>query len=115
MSHKTHTMATRYGSHATEDIPSTQNSAPLDLVPPEHLMPEGDIESYDEYCEETDTFHPLAELLEQFQQCKHQFEILISTTPQYTPTAELMQFADKLQLLVMRLKLHSANQPSEEP
>ena len=47
------------------DIPATQDSDPLDLAPLEHTMPRGDNESSDEYCEETDTYHPLTELLEQ--------------------------------------------------
>ena len=81
MYHKIHTMATRYGNHDTEDILATQDSTPLDLAPPEHTMLEGDIESSDEYCEETDTLHPLAELLEQFWQLKDQFPSLKSTTP----------------------------------
>ena len=51
-----------------EDVPATQDSDLLDLAPPEHAMPWGDNESSDEYCEETDTCHPLAELLEQFWQ-----------------------------------------------
>ena len=55
-------MATRYGSHDTEDIPSTKDSYPLDLVALECTMPVGDSESSDEYCEETETLHPLAEL-----------------------------------------------------
>ena len=32
-----------------------------------HPVPEGDKNSSDEYCEETDTCHPLADLLEQCQ------------------------------------------------
>ena len=67
---KTHGMATRYGSHDTEDIFATQDSPALDFAPPEHPMLEGDNESSDEYCEETDTCHSLAELLEQFLQFK---------------------------------------------
>ena len=62
MCHKTHGMVTRYGSHDTEGVPAAQDSSPLDLSPPEHPMPEGDNESCDENCEETDTRHPLAEL-----------------------------------------------------
>ena len=101
-------MASRYGNHDTEDIPATQDSAPLDLVPPECIMPEGDNESSDEYCEETDTCHHLAELLEQFQQPKGQFSSLKSTTPQSTFTAELTQLTGKLQHLTMMLQLQSA-------
>ena len=48
-------MATRYYSNDIEDVPATQDLAPPDLVPPEYPMPEGDNESSDEYCEETDT------------------------------------------------------------
>ena len=90
-----------------EDILDTQDSAPLDLVLPEHTMPKGDSESSGESCEETDTHHPLAELLEQFRQCKDQFASLQSTTDQSTSVAELMQLTE-LQHLSMMLQLHSA-------
>ena len=59
-------MTTRYRSHDTEELAATQDLAPLDPVPPENPMPEEDNECSDEYCEETDTHHPLAELLKQF-------------------------------------------------
>ena len=50
------TMATRYRSHDTEDVLATQDSAPLDLVPPETpYAREREKDSSDEYCEETDT------------------------------------------------------------
>ena len=78
-------MATRYGSHDTEDIPAAQDSPPLDPVPPEHPMQEGDNELSDKYCEETNNYHPLAELLEQFCQCKDQFERLKSNVPNPHP------------------------------
>ena len=58
-------MTTRYESHDTEDVPTTQDSDPLELLPPKHTMPRGENESSDKYCEQTDTHHPLAELLEQ--------------------------------------------------
>ena len=103
MCHKTHGMEARYGSHDTEDIPATQDSPPLDLASQEHCMPEGDNESSDEYCEETDTHHPLGELLEQFCKLKDQFACLKSTTPHSTPTAELSHLIDKLQHLTMML------------
>ena len=102
-------MATRYGSHDTEDVPATQDSAPLDLAPPEHPMPEGYNELSDEYCEETDTHHPLAELLQQFQQLKELFASLKSTIHQSTPTTEMMQLTGKLQHLTMILKPHLAS------
>ena len=105
-------MATRYGSHDAEDGPASQDSVFLDLAP-EHPMPEGDIESSDEYCEEMYTHCPLAELLEQFRQLKDQVANLKSTTPQATPTAELMQLTDKLQHLTMMLQ--PTSKPSEEP
>ena len=70
MFHKTHIMTTRYTGHDTEDVPATQKSALLDLVPWEHPKPEGDNESSDECCEEIDTYHPSTELLEQFWQLK---------------------------------------------
>ena len=44
-----------------ENFPSTHDSDPLDLVPPEHTIPRGDNESLDEYSEETDTYCPFAE------------------------------------------------------
>ena len=106
--HKTHTMMTRYGNHGMEDICATQDSGPLDPVPPEHTVPNGDNEPSDEYCEETDTHHALADLLEQFWQLKEQFSTLKSTTLKCTPTAELMQLTDKLQHLTMMLQSHSA-------
>ena len=106
MHYKTHTMTSRYGSHDMENVSATQDSAPLDLAPPEHNMPDGD----DEYCEETDTHHPLDELLEQFWQHKDQFVSLKSTIQQSTPTADLTQLTDKLLHLPMMLKLHSAPQ-----
>ena len=97
-----------------KDIPATQDSAPLNLVPLEHTMPNGDNESYDEYCEETDTCCLLAELLEQFKQIKDQFARLKSTTNQSKPMAQLSQLTDKLQHLTMMLELHSFLQPSKE-
>ena len=66
MHHKTHCMVTRYGSQDKEDIADTQDSTPSDLVPQDHPVLEGDSDSSNEYCEETDTHHPLADLLEQF-------------------------------------------------
>ena len=92
--HKTHGMTTRYGSQDTEDIPTTQDSSPLDLVPPEHPMLERGNELSDEYCEETNTHHPLSELLEHFCQLKDQFESLKSNTPQSTPAVEMSQLTD---------------------
>ena len=93
-------MGTRYGRHDTVGIHANQDSAPLDLVPLKHPMPEEDNESSDEY--------PLDEHLEQFKQLKDQFANLKSTTPQFTPTAELTQLTDKLQHLTMMLQPHSA-------
>ena len=113
--HKTDIMETSYRSHDTEDIPAIQDSAPLDIVPLEHPMPEGDNESSDEYCEETNTCCPLAELLEQFWQVKDWFTSLKSTTPQSTPTTELTKLTDKLQHLTMMLQPHLAPQSSKEP
>ena len=102
--YKTHSMVTRYGSHDTEDAPATEDSPSLDLVPPEHSMPEGDNELSDEYCEETDTCHPLFELLEQSHQLKDQFVSLKSNTLQSTPRAVLPQLTDKLQHHTRMLK-----------
>ena len=67
-------------------------------------MPERDNDSSNEYCEETDTGHPLADLLEQFQQLKNQFANLQSNTSQTTPTEELLQLTDKLQHLTIALQ-----------
>ena len=80
----------------TQDISATQDSDLLDLAPQEHTIPKGNIESSDENCEETDTHHPLGELLVQFQQLKNQFAGLKSTTYQSTSIAELTQLTDKL-------------------
>ena len=110
--HKTHGILTRYGSHDTKDVSATQDSPPQNLAPEEQPMPEGDDESSKEYCEETDTHHPLAELLEQFCQLKDQFASLKSTTLQSTPIAKLSQLTDQLQHLTMML--HLAPQSSEE-
>ena len=106
-------MVKRYGSKDTEDIPDTQDSTPLDLLPQDHPVLEGDNDSSDEYCEENDTYHSLADLLTQFQQLKNQFASLKSNTPQYTPIEELSQLTDKLQYLTMVLQ--PAPQSSEEP
>ena len=106
-------MAARYQSNDTEDVPTTQDSVPLDLVPLEHPIPEGDNELSDEYWDETDTHHPLTELLEHFWQLKDQCASLKFTTLQPTPRAGLMQLKDKLQHLTKMLQ--PASQPSEEP
>ena len=92
MHHITHGMVTRYGSPDTGH-PCHPRLTPLDLAPQEHPMPE---ESSDECSEDTNTHHHLAELLEQFNQFKDQFETLKSTTPQPTTTTELTQLKDKL-------------------
>ena len=97
-------MMTRYRTHNTEDVPATQASPSLDLEPSEHPIPEENNESSDEYCEETDTYHPLAELLEQFCQLKDQFASLKSNTPQSTPTTELLQLTHKVQHFTMMLQ-----------
>ena len=78
-----------------------------------HPVLEGDNDSSDEYCEETDTHHPLADLLQQFQQLKNQFSSLKSNTAQSIPTEELSQLTSKLQHLTMVLQ--QALQSSEEP
>ena len=66
-------MVTRYGSQDTEDTPDAQDSTPLNLIPQDHPMVEEDNDLSNEYCEETNTHHPLADLLEQFQQHKNRF------------------------------------------
>ena len=113
MHHKTNGMETRYGNHDTEDIHDTQDSPSLDLVPQDRPMLERDNDSSDEYCEETDTCSPLADLLEQFQQRRNQFASLKSNTPQSTPTEGLSQLTDKLQHLT--IVLQPVLQSSKEP
>ena len=49
MSHKTHSITTRYRNYDIEDALATKDSAFLGLVPPDHTMPEGDNESSKEY------------------------------------------------------------------
>ena len=73
-------MVTRYGNQDTQDIPDAQVTTPLHLMPHGHLILEGDNDPSNEYCEETDTCHPLADLLEQFQQLKKQFASLKNNT-----------------------------------
>ena len=34
-------MTARYGNHDMEDVPAPQDSAALDLVPPDHTIPRG--------------------------------------------------------------------------
>ena len=97
-------MATKYRNQDTKDISDAQESTPLHLMPQDHPMLEKDNNSSDEYCEETDTCHPLANLLEQFQQLKKQFTSLKTSTPHSTPTEELSQLTDKLQHLNMMLQ-----------
>ena len=101
-------MATRYRGQGTGDVPDFQGSTPLDLMPQDHSVPEGDNDSSDEYCEETDTCCPLADVLEQFYWLKNQ-----SNTPLSTHTEELLQLTDKLQHFTVVLQ--PAPQSSEEP
>ena len=75
---------TRYGSQDTEDIPGSKDSTLLDCMPWDHPVLKEDNDSSGEYCEETDTCHPLADLLEQFQQLKNQFANLKQNYPQST-------------------------------
>ena len=91
--------------------PNTQ--PPLDLIPQDHLVLKGDNDSSNENCEETDTCHTLADLLEQFQQLKNQFASLKSNISQSTPKEEPLQLTDKLQHLTMALQ--PVPQSSEEP
>ena len=67
-------------------------------------MLEGDNDSSNEYFEEPDTCHPLAELIEQFKLLKNQFAHLKPNTPHSTPTEELLKFTDKLQHLTIVLQ-----------
>ena len=101
---KTHGMVIRYRSPEKENIITTKDSFPLNLVPQEHPTTEGDNESSGEYSEETDTCHPLAKLLEQFCQLKNQIASLNSTAPQSTSTDDLSQLSNKLQHLTMVLQ-----------
>ena len=68
-------MVSRYGSQATEDVPDIQDTTPWDLMPQDYPVLEGDNDSSNKYCEETDTGHPLADLLEQFQQLKSNLQV----------------------------------------
>ena len=77
-------MKTRYRSHDTDDVPAIQDLAHADLAPPDHIMPKGDNESSDEYSEETVTCHPLAILLEQFQQLQQIYQLEICHPLTYT-------------------------------
>ena len=113
--HKIHTTTTRYGNHDTEDAPAPNESASLDLVPPDHIMLRHDSDSSDEYSEETDTHHPLAELLEQFWQLQDQLAYLKSATHLPINTAELTQSADKLQHFTMMLQPHPTPHLKENP
>ena len=70
---------------------------PLGLMPQDHLV-------LDEYCEESDTCHHLADLEEQFQQPKKQFASKKSNTAICTLTEEMLQLTDKLQHLPMVLQ-----------
>ena len=97
-----------------DDVPDIQDSGPLDLVPPDHTVPEGDNKSSIKYSEETDTHHQLAELLQQFWQFKDQFVSLKSATHAPTSMAELMQLTNILQPLTMTFQLHPAPQPNKE-
>ena len=74
----------------------------------------GDNESSNENSEETETHHPLAELL-QFQQFQNQLACLDSAIHPPTPMADLTQLTDKLQHLTMILQPHPTTHPIEEP
>ena len=113
MYHKTHGMVTRYKNQDIEDVADTQDSTTLDLMPQDHSVLEGDNDLSEEYCKETDTHHPLVDLLEQFQQLKNQYVSLKSNTPQSTSTEELLLLTDKLKHLTMVLQ--PASQSSEYP
>ena len=68
MHHKTYTTTTRCRNHDTADVPAPQDTALLDLAPPDHTMPGSEGESSSEYSEEPYTCHHLAEFQDQFQQ-----------------------------------------------
>ena len=82
--HKTFCMVTIYGSQDTEDDTDTKDLTPMDLTSQDHPVLEGDSDSSSEYCEETDTHHPLVDLLEQLQHLKNQYASLKFNTPQST-------------------------------
>ena len=94
-----------------EDVPASQDSAPLDLLPPDHTMPRRHIESFDGYSEESDTCCPLAEVLEQFWQLQDQFAHLKSAVHPPTHMLEVRQLTDKLQQPTMMLQPHPNPQP----
>ena len=73
-------MTRRYRNLDFEDVPAPQDSVSLGISQPDHSMPGWDSESPDEYNEETDTHHPLADLLEQFWQLQDWFSSLKSTS-----------------------------------
>ena len=79
--HKTHGMKTRNRSKDKEDISDIQDPTPLDFMPEDHHVLEGDNDSSDEYCEEINTHCPLADLLEQFQWLKNNLQVKNLTLP----------------------------------
>ena len=66
-----------------------QDSAPLDLVLPNNIMPGQESESSDKYSEEPDTHHHFSELQEQFQQLQDQ---LTNLEPDIHPPAHGASF-----------------------
>ena len=110
---KTHNMATRY-----KVMPQRISLPPKTQLPwilhHQNTLCKRETMNHLMNTEETVTLHSLAELLEKFQQLKEQFATFKCTTPQSTPTKELMQLTDKLQHLTMILQLHSAPQSSED-
>ena len=77
-------MVTRYGNQDTDDVPDAKDSTPLHLMPQDHPMLEDDNDSSNEYCEETDTPPPLANLIDQLQQLEKQFSNLKLIPPSHT-------------------------------
>ena len=95
-------MTKRYRNHDTEDVPVSQDTALLGIVPPDHIMSGRDNESF----EETETHHPLAELLEHLWQFQEQLTYFEPATHPTAHIAELTQLTDKLQHLTMTLQLY---------
>ena len=115
MHHKTHSMATRYRDHDTEDVPAPQDSTPLDLVSPDHTMPRYESESSDKCNEEPDTHLHLAELQEQFQQLWDQLTHLESSTNPPAHILELTQLTDRLQHLSITLQPYTTPSLKRNP
>ena len=108
MHQKTHTMTTDMKVMTWRKCLSPKIQLLWMLHHLDHIVPKGDNDSSNEDSEETDTLHPLAELLEQFWQLKDQFTSLKSANHPSTPMTELTHLTDKLQYLTVMLLSHPA-------